>query len=461
MDNIKVSVLVYVLNDNVHIEKCVRSVMKQSLQNLEILLIDGGSTDGTLEKLEQLQKEDSRVRILRSSAGVGLQFNTGLRAATGKYIGICESDDYLLPDMYERQYAVAEQYELDVLRANIERFCEDGDRQYSYPFAVSADRTLYDTLLYPQEDTRFLNLGVNCFWSGLYSRDFLLKNDISMNETKGASYQDTSFSFLTQMYAERAYVMSDAFYCYRIDNPNSSVNNPKKASLLNTEYQLLKKKLKQRNLWEKYREIYWKWRVNGYFWAYDNVPDERKAEYLPVFYKDIREEMESELYLGTELSTKECALCDSGKDSIGEFSSFLGAADVWRKQEEKKIREIEAAGPAVIFGAGNLGLLVKGYLEQKGKQTAAYIDNASWKWKNPFYGIPVLPPEEGVSKYPDAVYIISNAAHGWEMKEQLKSLGICDGKIIICDNYDLFVAHILIPNVKRGSSNDQYYSARL
>lgn len=454
MDNIKVSVLVYVLNDNVHIEKCVRSVMMQSLQDLEILLIDGGSTDGTLEKLEQLQKEDSRVRILRSGAGVGLQFNTGLRAAAGKYIGICESDDYLQSDMYERQYAVAEQYELDVLRANIERFCEDGGRQYSFPFAVSADRTLYDTLLYPQEDARFLNLGVNCFWSGLYRREFLLKNDILMNETKGASYQDTSFSFLTQMYAERAYVMSDAFYCYRIDNPNSSVNNPKKASLLNTEYQLLKKTLKQRNLWEKYREIYWKWRVSGYFWAYDNVSDEMKAEYLPVFYKDIREEMESESYSGTELSAKECALCDSGKDSIEEFGSFLGAADVWRKQEEKRIREIEAAGPAVIFGAGNLGLLVKGYLEQKGKQTAAYIDNASWKWKTSFYGIPVLPPEEGISKYQNAVYIISNAAHGQEMKEQLKSLGVCDDKIIICDNYDLFVAHILIPNMKKGRSND-------
>ena len=56
MDDIKVSVLVYVLNDKVHIEKCVRSVMQQTLKELEILLIDGGSTDGTLEKLEQLQK---------------------------------------------------------------------------------------------------------------------------------------------------------------------------------------------------------------------------------------------------------------------------------------------------------------------------------------------------------------------------------------------------------------------
>ena len=214
MDDIKVSVLVYVLNDKVHIEKCVRSVMQQTLKELEILLIDGGSTDRTLEKLEQLQKEDSRIKIIRSGAGVGLQFNTGCKAAAGKYIGICESDDYLLPDMYERQYAVAEQFELDVLRANINRFCGDGDRQYDFPFAVSADRTLYDTLLYPQEDARFLGLGVNCFWSGLYRKEFLLAKDISMNETKGASYQDTSFSFLTRHFQYISLYFSQRLRCF-------------------------------------------------------------------------------------------------------------------------------------------------------------------------------------------------------------------------------------------------------
>lgn len=454
MNNIKVSVIIYVLNDVTHIERCVRSVMSQSLRELEIIIIDGKSTDGTAEMLKKLQEEDDRIRIIDSDAGVGLQFNTGLRAATGEYIGICESDDYLLPDMYERQYAVANQYDLDVLRADIRRFCEDGDREYSFPFSISADRTIYDTLLYPQEDSRFLNLGVNCFWSGLYRREFLLSKDIYMNETKGASYQDTSFSFLTQMYAERAYVMSGAFYCYRMDNPNSSINNPQKAALLSMEFHLLKEKLKRRNLWEKYREIYWKWRVSGYFWSYDNVSDEKKAEYLPAFYNNIREEMESETYAETELSGKERALCDRVRSSLAEFGDFLGAMDSLRKQEEKKIKEIKTVGHTVIFGAGNLGLLVNGYLEYKGKRAAAYIDNASWKWGTSFYDLPVLGPEEGVSKYPDAVYIIANAAHGQEMKEQLKSLGVCDDKIIICDNYDLFIAHILVPAMKKGRSND-------
>ena len=108
----------------------------------------------------------------------------------------------------------------------------------------------------------------------------------------------------------------------------------------------------------------------------------------------------------------------------------------------------------IIIGAGNLGLLASGYLEQKGKRAAAYIDNAAWKWDSLFYGLPVLSPEVGVCQYPDAAYIIANAAHGQEMKEQLNSLGIRDDKVVICDNYDLFIAHILVPYWKKGGSND-------
>ena len=177
MKELKVSVLIYVLNDQSHIEKCVRSVMVQSLRELEIIVIDGGSTDGTLETVEQLCQEDERIRLIKSGSGVGRQFNTGLQTAQGEYIGICESDDYLLADMYAHQYEVAVRYDLDVLKANVLRFCEDiNGEEYSFLFSLSTDETLYDTLLFPQKDSRFLRLGVNGFWSGLYRREFLENN---------------------------------------------------------------------------------------------------------------------------------------------------------------------------------------------------------------------------------------------------------------------------------------------
>ncbi len=448
MNNIKISVLIYVLNDHIHIEKCIRSVMSQSLKELEILLIDGGSTDGTLDIIRKLQKEDARIRLLESGAGVGRQFNTGLEAAAGEYIGICESDDYLLPDMYEKQYAAAEQYRVDVLKADVIRFCENKGREYAFQFALSADRTLYDTPLYPQEDERFVKMGVNGFWSGLYRRKFLLDHDLRMNETGGASYQDITFSFLTAVYAGRAYVMSDAFYCYRMDNPNSSVNNPKKISLLRVEYQLLKEQLKKRERWETYKEIYWKWRVGGYFWFYDNLSEEMKAEYLPLFYQEIREEMKAESYLGTELSDKERMLCDTGRKSFEEFLYFMKTDDAAWEQTRRKINSLEREQDTLIFGMGNLGFLVNCYLEQIGMPAVFGIDNASWKWNRKMNGILVLPPEEGVRKYPDAVFMIANAVHDQEMKAQLEGMGVKEEQIIICNHYDLFLKKMLVRKIR-------------
>lgn len=450
MDNIKVSVIVYVLNDVAHIENCVRSVMLQSLRELEILIVDGGSIDGTSEIIRKLQKEDARIQVLESGPGVGRQFNTGLDAAKGKYIGICESDDYLLPDMYERQYAIAEQYRLDVLKANVIRFCENNGREYTFQFALSTDMSVYDTILYPQEDNRFINLGVNGFWSGLYNRDFLLSNNIMMNETGGASYQDITFSFLTELYAERAYVMNDAFYCYRMDNPNSSVNNPKKISLLNVEYKLLKEQLKQRKQWKRIKELYWKWRTSGYFWFYDNLSDEMKEEYLPLFYQNIREEMETETYSGAELSEKEQELCQAGKQSFDEFKRFIEADDNAWEQTQQQIRALEPVTDTVIFGIGNMGFLVNCYLEQRGIPAAAGIDNASWKWNQEFNGLTVLSPTDGVKRYPNAVYLIANAAHSREMREQLIGLGIKETNIIICDHYDLFLKKMLVRKIRES-----------
>lgn len=452
---IKVSVLVYVLNDAAHIERSVRSVMEQTLQELEILLIDGGSTDGTLEKLEQLRDEDKRIRLIRSEAGVGCQFNTGLAAAVGKYIGICESDDYILPDMYRRQYETAEKYGLDVLKANVLRFCESGGEEYSFPFSLTADQGMFDVILYPGEDTRFLRLGVNGFWSGLYRREFLTGNGLWMNETEGASYQDITFSFLTELCARRAYIMKEAFYCYRMDNPDSSINNPRKTTMLHTEYQLLKGQLKQRGLWKQSKEIYWRWRLDSCFWFYDNLSDAMRAEYVPSLYQDIRNEAGAEAYNGTELTEREKMLCTAAETSWEAFRNFMVETDMEWQQMEQKISMLTPEEEVAIFGTGNLGVLVNEYLKQNGKAAVAGIDNNSGKWNRRIDGLMILMPGEGAKKYPDAVYIIANAVHADDMREQLVQLGIREKQIIVCKNYDLFLKKMLINKIK-GKGNMEY-----
>ena len=121
-----------------------------------------------------------------------------------------------------------------MLRACYDLYFEYDGKEYKYKVEVAPEKKLYDRLIEIEDEEDFLSTFVNGFWNGLYSRQFLLSNDIYMNETKGASFQDITFSFLSQMYARRIWYMSDSYHFYRIDNPNSSVNSEKCIQLLDT-----------------------------------------------------------------------------------------------------------------------------------------------------------------------------------------------------------------------------------
>ena len=265
---IKVSSITYVKNCARYIEKCLRSVMNQTLKEIEILVCDGGSTDGTLEIIEGLMQQDDRIKLFHTEGSVGLQFNTALRAARGEYIGICEGDDFILPDRYEYQYKLMMENNLDVCRSGSYIAIEKEKAEFTYFMDCPVPPAMLDRVLQKDENPLFfLHTGINTFCSGLYRREFLLDNGIFMNETKGASYQDVGFSFLTQYYAKRYYFTKKAFYCYRIDNAGASFFHNDYEDRCNTEYALLKANIIKRGLWEECGKILDKWQKNSIAWG--------------------------------------------------------------------------------------------------------------------------------------------------------------------------------------------------
>ena len=100
--NKKISVIVPVYNTEDYVEKCIRSIMNQTYTNLEIIIINDGSTDASLSICEELQKEDKRIIIInQDNKGVSKARNVGLDKATGEFVGFVDSDDFLELDMYE------------------------------------------------------------------------------------------------------------------------------------------------------------------------------------------------------------------------------------------------------------------------------------------------------------------------------------------------------------------------
>lgn len=97
-----ISVIIPVYNAEKYINRCIDSVLNQSHENLEVILVDDGSTDGSTRVYQNWAKEDKRVKVIRQeNAGTSAARNTGIKAATGNYISFVDNDDWLRPEMYE------------------------------------------------------------------------------------------------------------------------------------------------------------------------------------------------------------------------------------------------------------------------------------------------------------------------------------------------------------------------
>lgn len=100
-----ISVIIPVYNVEKYLEKCIRSVVEQTYINLEIILVDDGSTDQSGSICDKWLEKDERIRVIHKvNGGLSDARNAGLNAASGVYIGFVDSDDYIHPEMYQRLY---------------------------------------------------------------------------------------------------------------------------------------------------------------------------------------------------------------------------------------------------------------------------------------------------------------------------------------------------------------------
>ena len=113
--DIKVSVIMPIYNAHDFLAIAIDSVLAQTLKEIELICVDDGSTDTSLDMLKIYQKMDNRIRIItETNAGPGHARNNGLRRARGKYVAFLDADDFFEPTMIEKLYTLAEENDLDI-----------------------------------------------------------------------------------------------------------------------------------------------------------------------------------------------------------------------------------------------------------------------------------------------------------------------------------------------------------
>lgn len=287
----KVSIIVPTYNVEQYLEECLDSIVGQTLRDLEIICVNDGSTDGSLDILKRYTTTDDRIFIIdKQNAGYGCAMNDGLDRATGEYIGIVEPDDYVDLHMYEDLYHIAKEKDLDIVKADFYRFVCDknGEVRRSYD-ALSKDGTGYNEVVDPKENDEIFRYVLNT-WSGIYRREFIERYHIRHNTTPGASFQDNGFWFQTFCLAERIYFVNKPYYMNRRDNPNSSVKSRAKVYCMNEEYQFIYKFLDEHTeLKQRFIYVYSMQRFRNYFWTYSRIDDKFKKEYLERMAEELRE----------------------------------------------------------------------------------------------------------------------------------------------------------------------------
>ncbi|GKG99029.1 hypothetical protein CE91St54_09610 [Hungatella hathewayi] len=301
MSSVKVSIIVPIYNVEKYLHQCLESIVNQTLKDIEIICVNDGSTDASLDIINEFVNKDNRVRVInKTNTGYGNTMNIGFDNAKGEYLGIVESDDYADPCMFEVLYKNAKKYDADVVKSGYYLYFsspKEKNIKVEIASSIMCNKTICPTEDFKskQEQVEFFNIKPT-IWSSIYKTDFIRSNNIRFNETPGASYQDASFNFKVWASATKVRLLSDAFLHYRQDNENSSVNSKGKVFCVCDEYDEMQSFLNANPLLRgKLECLKNRLKYDSYMWNYERLG----AKFKYVFIERASAEFKDDMQNGT------------------------------------------------------------------------------------------------------------------------------------------------------------------
>ncbi len=226
MNQPKVSVIVPVYKSEAYLVQCLESTVRQTLKEIEILLVDEGDDDECWKIMRYYAGIEPRIVCVHAKhGGYGASVNAGIEIARGEYIGIVEADDYIEKNMYEKMYSVGEQHSADIVKCNYNDHV-DGDDEFEfkkYPYFASKKimHHVPENKLFAPRDFPMVFAFHPSIWSCLYKRQYLLDHNIRFHRDRGI-YLDTMFRFQTFLNTDKMVYISNYFYNYRIQAKGST-----------------------------------------------------------------------------------------------------------------------------------------------------------------------------------------------------------------------------------------------
>lgn len=232
MDTDKISIIIPIYNAEKYLERCIDSVLNQTYDNIEVILVNDGSKDRSLEICKEFEAIDERIIVIdKPNAGAWLARYDGINRATGEYVAFVDSDDYVESNYIEKLYNKAQENDYDIVVCGFKRIDEKTRKVFS------SEMNKFGNLVIQKNKNFEEVISVNTsLWNKLYKRELL--TNLPDLKTKPKIIEDVMFLILIYQYTNSIAFINDMLYNY-IVRENSAISTIKQSDILNAQNAML------------------------------------------------------------------------------------------------------------------------------------------------------------------------------------------------------------------------------
>lgn len=258
----KISVIIPVYNTEEYLDKCVQSVINQTLKEIEIICIDDGSTDNSFEILKKYAKIDKRITIIKQeNLNAGVARNAGLTIAKGKYLSFLDSDDFFELNMLEVMYEKILYKNSDIIICRCKSIDLDSGKYNTQLFnqSLRLDLIPKNNNFSVQEIPKIIfQFCEGWTWDKLFKADFILSNNIKFQNI--INFNDNQFTFTALCLAKSITTTEELFVIKRHGHKNALSSNRKKDPFcFLLSFDKIKNNLEKNHLYNLVKESFWNW----------------------------------------------------------------------------------------------------------------------------------------------------------------------------------------------------------
>lgn len=437
-----VSIVIPVYNAEKYLQESLEDVINQSYANLEIICVDDGSTDDSVNILTAYQKKDTRIKIIhQANQYAGIARNNGFDASSGKYVMFLDADDFFNRSMVEKMVRQIEAQKAEVVVCG----CEGYDNRVSKKIVLSIGNAIESQFLAEKEvispkdiPNHIFQIKAGWAWDTMYSSEFIRNKKLRFQGIRSAN--DAYFTCLANAEADKIAIVNEILVTHRLNNPSSLWQS--REPWWKCCYEMLDellKALKERDLYDLYEKSFINWAADYIAREINQLSETGVFKELYTFYRDksINQfhftDYNKDFYYKKD--TYELIIKLDKMDEIQFLISNIKALKkkIGRKKWRWPVDSFPDNAKLVVYGYGDIG---KDYCEdirrKNNYQLLMAVDRNWQRFENPNDKVcPVEQIKEVVFDYIIIAVLNSNIAE--EIKNHLISLGVDDDKIIWFD----------------------------